>query len=90
MKCFVTAFDIINSAYLEKPLVVIGATFWGKLISHHRTGNEGDSCLLVSTNKGIVFHWTSADGRCETSKFCRLLVNEKQKRPVLGLCMKFD
>ena len=33
-------FDMVNAAYHDKPLIVIGATFREKLVSHHRAVNE--------------------------------------------------
>ena len=38
-----TVLDMINAVYHDKPLILIGATCWAKLVSHHRTVNEASS-----------------------------------------------
>ena len=42
-----SVFSMINACivYRDKPLIFIGATFREKLLSHHRSVNEADSCL---------------------------------------------
>ena len=41
-----TVLDTINAIYHDKPLVLIGAKFREKLVSHHQAVNEVDSCLI--------------------------------------------
>ena len=31
---------MLNAVYHDKPLIIIGVTFWEKLVSHHRAVNH--------------------------------------------------
>ena len=47
----VTVLDMINVYYYDKSLILIGSTFWEKLVSHHQAVNEADSCLHMRQRK---------------------------------------
>ena len=42
-----TVLDTISAVYHDNPLIIIRATFWEKLVFHHRPVNEVDSFLLM-------------------------------------------
>ena len=42
-----TEFEMINAVDQDKCLILIGAMFQEKLVSHSRAVNEADSCLLM-------------------------------------------
>ena len=70
-----TVLDMINTAYCDKPLIFIRATFREKLVSNHQAVNEVDLIPYIwylwgvlagnrGKNKGIVLHWSF--GGCVT------------------------
>ena len=47
---------MINVAYYDKPLILIGVTLREKLVSHHGAVNEADSCLFK------IYAWIEGHG----------------------------
>ena len=59
-KCFVTSFDNINTAYMEKRFTPLGEIAKGSNIAHHSSESEiNGKQVIVSNRKYLLKNWQS-------------------------------
>ena len=79
-----TAFDIINTVYHDKPLILIRAIFLEKLVCHHQAVKKANSCFLMWSvgskprNQKVAIHiaYFTLNKSHRHKRFSRIILNK--------------